>query len=432
MGRILTDLIVAGLVTKLDGQDERLVKMDRAANTLAKELRKNRQLLIPAILTGLNANATTNDAMIVKAEHALRSEWPTIASVHTDQPISLYRTLLLDACQQAGDGANAAVIWYTAADTLSYSPLDHEANAVREMLRNMARRAEETAATNVIVAQSKEATSPPGPSKKDTKTPQAFRVDRESFELEVSAAFGPSNPNNDPLNDANPHWPQNNSAAVWAQFAGPRLQEAISEQLDELAAANEEKIAGLETKTTQQLQAFKDISQQIISTVRDASTGEQQRLDTLWWLESLYSTSLYCSYRELDKELAAVTMAFDVLSLVSGVMPASLPYLLAEGINRLSGASFQDKVTVEKLLTTLGAQRKGLPVDWFKGGKPPTPNTRLSLRDIVVTVLSDSTANVAELLSSAAIAPSAEMSIPEFGRALLRQEHAVRLAATKQ
>ncbi|MDB5960438.1 MAG: hypothetical protein JWP59_1732, partial [Massilia sp.] len=51
MGRILTDLIAAGLVTKLDGKDERLDKMSRAANTLAKELRKNRQLLIPAILT---------------------------------------------------------------------------------------------------------------------------------------------------------------------------------------------------------------------------------------------------------------------------------------------------------------------------------------------------------------------------------------------
>lgn len=429
MGKILTDLISAGLVTKLDGQDDRLGKMNRAANALSKELRKNRQFLIPAVLTGLNANATIDDAMMQKAEQALQSEWPTMATVHTDQPISLYRALLLDACQQAGDGANAAVIWYTAADTLRYSPLDREATAVREMLQEMAYLAEEAAVASAVHPEtSGSALKSP---KKAASEIKSIKVDREAFELLISAALSQTHPGGKVLPDHNRFWPHNNPQE-WAHDAAPRLQKAISEQLDKLATANKEQMAELEARTAQKLQSIGDTAQQAITKVRDASPVERQRLDTLWWLESLYSTSLHCSYRELDNELAAITMAYDLLSLVSGIMPASLPYLLAEGINRLSGASFRDKVSIETILTKLHQQRTRVPADWLKVVTPSVPGARLSLRDLVVAALLNDAVDISSLLCRAAIEPATEMSLPEFGRAVLRQEHAVRLAATKQ
>jgi len=430
MGKILTDLIATGLVTKLDGQDERLEKMSRAANALAKDLRKNRQLLIPAVLTALNANATANDAMILKAEQALQSEWQTMASVHTDQPISLYRTLLLDACQQAGDGANAAVIWYTAADTLSYSPLDREAGAVRQMLQDMAHRAEEAAVASAVRPPSSETGPNSAESEQETSGIEIPKVDREAFELQISAAFGPTSYNGKTLVNPNGYWP--NNPTQWAHAAVPRLHAAISQQLDELATATEEQMAELEARTAQQFQSIKEIAQQTVTRARDASMAERQRLDTLWWLESLYSTSLHCSYRELDKELAAVVMAYDLLSLIPGIMPASLPYLLAEGINRLPSASFRDRFPIETLLINIRKQHTRLPTSWLKGVKPTLPNVRFSLRDMVLAALTEASTDIESLLHRAAIAPATEMSLPELGRAVLRQEHAVRLAATKQ
>lgn len=430
MGKMLTDLISAGLVTKLDGDDDRLGKISRAANVLAKDLRKNRQLLIPAVLTGLNANATINDIMILKAEEALRSEWPTVATVHTDSPISLYRALLLDACQQAGDGPNAAVIWYTAADTLRYSPLDREANAVSEMLQEMARRAEEAAVTSAMRPDSESRAAASSP-KKAASDIEVKRVDRGAFELKISAALGQTSHDSKALTDHNRYWPHANPQE-WAHDAAPRLQKAISDQLDAVAAANEEQMTKLEARTAQQLRSIKETAQQAITKARDTSPEERQRLDTLWWLESLYSTSLHCSYRELDSELATVAMAYDLLSLVAGVMPASLPYLLAEGINRLPGASFSHKVSIETLLYNLNKQRTRLPADWLKAAKPSVPDARLSLRDLVLAALLNDAADGNSSLRRAAIAPATEMSLPEFGRAVLRQEHAVRLAATKQ
>jgi hypothetical protein len=431
MGKMLTDLISAGLVTKLDGHDDRLGKINRAADVLAKALRKDRQLLIPAVLTGLNANATINDVMMLKAEQALQSEWATVATVHTDQPLSLYRALLLDACQQAGIGANAAVIWYTAADTLTFSPLDREATPVREMLQEMARRAEEAAVASAVPPESSESRPTSSSPKKAASDIESSRVDREDFELQISAALGASRRDGKALTNPNRHWPHHNPQE-WIYDAAPRLQEAISEQLDELAGAHEEQMTQLEARTVQQLQSIKKTAQQAITKVRDASPAERQRLDTLWWLESLYSTSLHCSYRELDNELAAVTMAYDLLSHVSGVMPASLPYLLAEGINRLPGASFREKVSIATLLYSLNKQRIRLPAEWFKGVKPSVPDARFSLRDLVVAALLNDAPDIDSLLCRAAIAPATEMSLPEFGRAVLRQEHAVRLAATKQ
>lgn len=431
MGKVLTDLIAAGLVTKLDGHDERLEKMSRAANALAKELKKNRQFLIPAILTGLNANATTSDAMILKAEQALLVEWPTMSTVHTDQPISLYRTLLLEACQQAGEGANAAIIWYTAADTLIYSLLDREASAVREMLHDMARSSEEVATAGVVIERGTKTEAVAPSSKQKKEQVEIHKVDREAFELEIFAAFGPHTPTNVPaLTDPNPHWP--NTGHPWSYMAAPRLNAAISDKLDELADATEEQLSELDSRTALQLQAIKETAQQAVAKAQEGSTTERQRLDALWWLESLYSTSLHCSYRELDKELAVVTMAYDLLSLVPGIMPASVPYLLAEGINKLPGASFNDKFSIQSLLDNLKRQRTRLPVTWLKGVKPTLPDVRLSLRDLVVSTLTDSSKDIETLLHQAAIAPATELSLPEFGRALLRQEHAVRLAATKK
>jgi hypothetical protein len=429
MGEMLTELVSAGLVTKLDGQDDRLDKMSRAVNSLVKDLRKNRQLLIPAILTGLNANATAHDAMILKAEKALQSEWPTMASVHTDRPISLYRTLLLDACQQVGDGANAAVIWYTAADTLIYSPLDRETNAVWQMLQNMARRAEKAAVAGVPHAQDSGTKPASDPRQQVNAGFELPRVDREHFELKISAALGGTTSDNKSLTNANRYWPGNNQH--WVYDAVPRLQAAISEQIDKLAKATEEQMAEVETYVADQVESFKETAQQAVAKARDASTSERQRLDALWWFETLYSTSLHCSYRELDNELAAVVMAYDLLSLVPGIMPASLPHLLAEGVNRLPGASFRDKFSIETLLSNLKMQRARLPGGWIKSAKPALPDVRLSLRDVALTILTDTVADIKGLLGSAAIPPDTEMSLPEFGRAVLRQEHAVRLAAMK-
>ncbi|MBD9614934.1 hypothetical protein IB245_25780 [Pseudomonas sp. PDM02] len=56
MANVLQELLAAGLIDKLEGNDERFKKMTQAADSLAKAFKKNPALLIPAILTVLDGD----------------------------------------------------------------------------------------------------------------------------------------------------------------------------------------------------------------------------------------------------------------------------------------------------------------------------------------------------------------------------------------
>ncbi|MBL4704944.1 MAG: hypothetical protein JKY54_10505, partial [Flavobacteriales bacterium] len=145
MSQFLKDFNKAGLIEKLDGDDERLIKIEKAADAIAKDLSSNPPLLIRAILAGLDPEVTANDPLIIKAEEALLAEWSSIRSIHTDTPILLYRAILLDACDQESDGVNAVILWNTAADTLPLMRLGREENVINDVLSQWARKAEEYA-----------------------------------------------------------------------------------------------------------------------------------------------------------------------------------------------------------------------------------------------------------------------------------------------
>lgn len=429
MGQMLTNLVAAGLVTKLDGDDGRLEKMSRAVSRLASDMVEDRKLLIPAILTGLNVNASVQDAMILRAEQALQTEWPTMSSVHSDRPINLYRALLLAACAEMQDSTNGAILWNTAADTYLYSSLGREADNVRAMLSEMATLAEQAAASSVPRPKTSKPAGKPASKDDDTAEIEEHQVDRGAFEEKIFAAFGPSNSSGHSLPKSNQHWP--NVGHPWSYQAAPLLQVAISDQLDGLAEATAEELEALEGRVSGRIAALEKNVSQAVAQAAEGPTADRLRLDVLWWFEALYSSTQKCSYRELSKELATIVMAYDLLAIVPGVMPASLAHLMAEGINRLSGASFDKKHPIDSLLKNLSTQRSRLPGDWFKVEQLPAPDCRLSLRDVVVNVLTDGSADITALLDRAGIPQDMEWSLPEFGRAVLRQEHAVRLAATQ-
>lgn len=136
MTDLLTELLNAGLIDKLDGNDDRFTKMEKAAEAIAQELRDKPPLLIRAILAGLDPDIPADDPALVQAEQALLNEWQTMRSVHTDRPVNLLRAILLAACNLVADaGDNAEILWLTAADTLPLLRLGKEEWVIREMLK---------------------------------------------------------------------------------------------------------------------------------------------------------------------------------------------------------------------------------------------------------------------------------------------------------
>jgi hypothetical protein len=220
MTDLLTQLLNAGLIDKLDGNDERFTKMEKAAEAVAQQLREQPPLLIRAILAGLDPDIPADDPLLVQAEQALINEWKSMRSVHTDRPVNLLRAILLAACNLAvEDGDNAAIIWLTASDTLPMLSLDKEEAVVRQMLEAWDKRSEANATFNLdsSAKETKEAllNELELPEIEETEQP---KVNRPALLLKIEMAVGPHNSQGQAGNDPNPYWPQNNGN--WShQFA---------------------------------------------------------------------------------------------------------------------------------------------------------------------------------------------------------------------
>ncbi|MCX7094702.1 MAG: GTPase-associated system all-helical protein GASH [Methylobacter sp.] len=432
MTELLTGLLNAGLIENLNGDDERFSKIEQAAKTVAQQLREQPLLLIRAILVGLAADIAEDDPIIVQAEQALVAEWKAVRSVFPDMPVNLLRAILLDACNQvAEEDNNAAILWLTAADTLPLLKLGREEAVVRSMLEAWAGRAEEKALAGLALTADEAEQTTVGELQlpKITKL-ESPKVNRAALLQKVERAAGPHNAQSQTMDDPNPHWP--NVGHQWSYQFAPRMQQLLADELDALAI----KLGKSQSDVNQQVQAcltdFTGLLNETLALQQDwvqrTQQAEQIRLNALWWSEALYSSSLRCSYRELTPAIASMVMTVDLLNEVAKPTPASVGYLLAEAVNRLSEASFNQKISLQTLLEELDQARQQLSKDWLETLTAPPDTGRLSLRDAAVLVLTGKTQDFADALNRVGASGEFEMSLPQFAQALFRQEQAVQLA----
>lgn len=443
MAELLIELLEAGLMEKLDGNDTRLGYIEKAAKSIGEVFVKEPEQLIGAILAGLDPDISPNDPSITRAKEALNAEWKTMGTVYTSPPIGLYRSILLVGCHRAAQASsnNAAIVWLTAADTFPLMHPGKEEAAVCKALENLATRTEEAAIALPkppagVNAQNAIKVDPPAAS----KSPAARVVERSALLLKITAAAGPHGRDNKQIKGANPNW--SNSAATWSYDFADRMNALLADELD--ALGNEivqHRIAiGKDIQTTQTAfaKAITDaltLQQSRLQEALQASEArqkaEQTRLHALWWSQALYSSSLRRSYRQLPTYLAAVVMVADLLELTPMPTPESVGYLLAETVNRLPNASFEQKRPLQSILGELRASRGNLPGDWMDRFVEVPNDGRISLRDLVVLALGNQEFDAVKAIQRAGLREDIELNLPDLAHAMFQQDQAVELARSK-
>ncbi|MCD2452790.1 hypothetical protein GO003_020615 [Methylicorpusculum oleiharenae] len=431
MSNLLTELLKAGLIEKLEGDDGRFSKIEQAAKAIAQELREQPPQLIRAILAGLDPDIDKDDPIIVRAEQALVAEWKAVRSVFPDRPINILRAILLDACNQVAEEENyAAILWLTAADTLPLLRLGREETIVRQILETWFKCAEEKSL--VGHALSDDADQNFGVDLKFPKTTalESPKVDRVGLLTKIEGAAGPHNNQSKAAPNPNPQWP--NTGSTWSFEFAPRMQTLLADELETLADKfHKSQLVEIKEVQTYIAKLTQAVNESLVTqqrNVQEARKAEQIRLNSLWWSEALYSTTLRCSYRELDPAIATVVMAVDLLNEVVQPTTASVGYLLAEAVNRLPDADFSKKLTLHVLLETLGKVCGRLDSEWLKTLDIPPETGRLSLRDGVALVLTGKAQDVLSTLKRMGANGEHEMSFPQFAHTFFRQEQAVQLA----
>jgi GTPase-associated system helical domain len=442
MAELLIELLEAGLMEKLDGNDTRLGYIEKAAKSVGEVFVKEPEQLIGAILAGLDPDISPNDPSIMHAKDALNAEWKTMGTVYTSPPIGLYRSILLVGCHHAALAAtdNAAIVWLTAADTFPLMRPGKEEAAIRKLLEDLATRTEEAACTmpkpqsdlNGHTAIKVDAPN-------TTTAGSAYAANRDELHLKVIASTARQRRDGQQIQGANRYWPHDNGPN-WCWDFAERMHTVLADELDTLANEMANAI-GREVNTSQK--AFATVLTNVLvaqrtwveSTLQASdtrSTAEQMRLDALWWSEAMYSSSLRRSYRKLPAHLAAVVMAADLLHVIPMPAPASVGHLLAETVNRLPNASFERKHPLIALLSDLRKTRDMLPADWMERFCEAPDEGRLSLRDLVVLALGKQGFDIVQAIPRTGLPADIELDLPDLAHAIYRQDQAVELARREQ
>ena len=166
-----------------------------------------------------------------------------------------------------------------------------------------------------------------------------------------------------------------------------------------------------------------------VKMLRDDVLTEQQagqvRLDVLWWSVAKYSPSLSRSYRELQREVAAVAMAYDLSCIVPAMAPASVAYVLGESAGAIEQMDSEpERQSVERLLDTVRASGSELR-ELVPAGT--TSNGRMPFVELVASAISGENITSGDLRGKAGIDPALELSIPEFAMWTFRDIQARRL-----
>lgn len=452
MSEILTGLLEAGLIEKVDGDESRFEKMEKAAEAVANELKEQPIKLISAIVAGINPDILETDPAIQMAKSALVHEWKTMSSAYPSPPINLFRAILLEACKQASlENHNAAILWLTVADTFPLMRLGKEEAVVRKLLEQLSLLAEERSLVDNDISKLKAVSPIKLTLSEPLKLSKPIKVDREDLHPKLGDAAGNTHIKLDGANGTgdSPNryaLTNHNQLGRWPNWAGDfavKMTELLGDEFDGLAstvsqqnnqlvksinALNKDVIEEVGKKLNEQRLYIQKIAKQNLQEQK----SEQTRLNVLWWSEALYSTSLRTSYRELDPSIASIIMAIDLLAEVSIPAPASVSYMLSETICKLADSGFDRKVVLSELLESFKASKNGIPRQWIDNIKPHSHSGFMTLRDLVITSMKNDSFKLDNLAETAGIPIDFEISLPVLSRAIFRQEQAVRLAGGYQ
>ena len=370
MSKVLDGINNLSLIEKLDGEDRRFDNMVKATSLLVERLEKDEALLIAFILTSIDQTPNDNDIAIEIADECFKEVWKSARSIYIDTPFLLYRSMLLDACQQVAlkDKRFAYILWNTIADILPYKRFGAEREVFESVFTQWAKESEEFTSLKLLE------------NGKGNKIPFPRKLPK--FELSTE------------LEDIHDF-----------QTMYTKLSEDFTSR---------------ESLYQIQYQKFEQYKEAINENIR---SNENLKLETIWWSKALYSPSLNQSYREFEGKIALIIMVSDLLSLVENAPPASVSYLLSETVANLTDIDIEDKLTLKEIWTYYSSSADKLPTE-ISSPLTEALYDSWTFSDFVVMALKGSSISEAEAITKLGIDQDTRISLPSLAQAIFREESA--------
>ena len=410
----LQDLLNLGLLD-IGSDDSRFTKMEATGEVFVKHLLSNPDLVIPATLIAIDRDADEDDPILTLVDEQLVNKWRTIRNTHVNRPRELLRSIIIHALSVLGtdNPKMAALIWQTA-----FSPTNHgqarlgkEGELFRKLLQNFQKRAEDESTVRDHFSE------PPLKKPRDRKAIKSYKdLEDEDLITEIGSSAGPHDSDGNSFETPNPHW--SNEVPHWSYEFTPRitaaLVKAVNLGMNRVLVPIDKEIQSQRNELEQRLTSH-------LEAIQLRAVG---RLDVLWWSEAKYSPALRQGYREMQRAVAAVTMAHDLSMLVPAMAPTSVTYVLGEAVAAIARYDSEpESYSIETLLDTLRTSNS----DLREVIHDTTTNGRVPLFELVAKTIRGDRIAHEDISGRTGINPELKISLPDFSMWMFRDIQARRL-----
>lgn len=219
-------------------------------------------------------------------------------------------------------------------------------------------------------------------------------------------ASGPNNSENKVnFESPNQYWP--NQPQNWSYEFAPRAAKGIAEAIDKVLKDLQTKVlTGMQTSI---YDSVNDIMAKMYDEVVERNRFLQIRTELLWWKEACYSVSLNQSYKDQQRGVLQVAIAFDYASFIPEIYPTSVDYFLKETYKNIT-AEEDKNLKLSEILKLIEQFRTQLKTIF---NEPNTQLGRISLLDYIVGLVWEKF-TLKQFQRLVGISDNSEMTLAEF------------------
>lgn len=403
----------------IGADDSRLEKLDKACNELAQQYAAEPKVAVAVLLAAWDPAAGPDSALVAIGE-LLQKHWPTFRGAFQNEPLTLYRAIVLEAVMRAMDQQStmAVAISLVGANVLPYLNVGQEERVLSKILNRA------QGITSELLSKLWSYRNEPVKiaALEIPSVPALKKIDPAAWFPQVAAATAQNTNKVDlALNDANPYWPHQNPQQ-WAHAFVERMAPIFADVHDKAAAA------GSRTSTAA-LKAFGESLTMKLNEFLSETASRANQLTTssrlLWWRQALYSETAAEPYRKLSAPLVTLHMALDLADLLPEVYPPAVESLLFEAVRAAVGAHGEEEIAMSDLLDAQRRSSRIVANRWLQEQR-----TTSGGRDLFVQALANSCATGKAELPQLGVDPNTKMALGDWAIWLLREVKALNALST--
>ncbi|EKR45815.1 hypothetical protein LEP1GSC107_0601 [Leptospira interrogans serovar Grippotyphosa str. UI 12769] len=356
--------------------DDNIVeKLKKASDDLAIEFRHNSSKVRSFALVALDPDALIDNIEVTEAKEIILKNWSTFLNNSKDTPLTLVRAVILEALEIISkEGLFVSLIWLTIRNIHRYYNLKgKEKDLISNFLQRLGEEVERQGVKKwaLLSMASRE--------KLTVTKPEAINIktDLTTLQKKLEDASGPNNSESKMNYESpNPYWP--NQPQSWTYEFAPRAAKGIAEAIDKVLKELQTKVLnGIQTNI---YDSVNDLITKMYEDVVERNRFLQIRTELIWWKEACYSVSLNQSYKNQQRGVLQVAIAFDYASFIPEIYPTSVDYFLKETYKNIT-ADEDKNLKLSEIFKMIEQCRNQLKTIFIE---PDALLGRISLLDFIV------------------------------------------------